>query len=299
MVTLSYPWQDRRGALSPLKLACFVLLLLPAGWLLFRLLVLHDLGPRPVDALLHAVGEWAVRLLLVGLAVTPLRRLWAWPDLIQLRRMIGVAAFCYAAAHLTLYVVDQAFDLAKVAAEIVRRFYLTIGFAALLGLAALAATSTDGMVRRLGGKRWQALHRLVYLLVALALWHQLLQAKRGTDMAMIEIGCFLWLMAYRAVYAWGAAAIASNLRQSLAALVLAVPAAAGTAAIEAGWYACCTKLDWMRIWQANFDFGFRLAPAWWVFGMGAAVAVLAATRLHMAHRNSNQIGQSAAALRAK
>lgn len=299
MTSLALPWQDRRGAVSPLKLACFLLLLLPAAWLLLRLLALHDLGPRPVDALLHAVGEWAVRLLLVGLAVTPLRRLWAWPDLIQIRRMIGVAAFCYAAAHLALYVIDQAFDLAKVATEIAVRFYLTIGFAALLGLSALAATSTDGMVRRLGGRRWQALHRLVYVLVALALWHQLLQAKRGTDMAMIEIGCFLWLMAYRAVYAWGGMTAASNLRQALTALLLAIPAAAATALIEAGWYACCTKLDWTRVWQANLDFGFRLAPAWWVLGLGVAVAVVSILRLYLARRKSNQIRQSPAALGVK
>ena len=100
--------------------------------------------------------------LMISLAVTPLRRIARFNQLVDVRRMIGVGAFVYAAAHISLYVADQMFDLWKVASEIVLRLYLTIGFVALLGLAALAATSTDGMVRRLGGKRWQRLHQAIY-----------------------------------------------------------------------------------------------------------------------------------------
>src|SRR5437773_12322645 len=89
----------------------------------------------------------------------------------DVRRMIGVGAFCYATAHILLYTTDQMFDLAKVASEIVLRLYLTIGFTALVGLSALAATSTDGMVRRLGPRRWQGLHQVVYGIALLALIH--------------------------------------------------------------------------------------------------------------------------------
>ena len=94
-----------------------------------------------------------------SLAVSPARRLFAAPKLINMRRTLGVTAFCYALLHLTLYVVEQKYDLAKVLSEIVLRIYLTIGFIALIGLIALAATSTDGMIRRLGAQRWNRLHQ--------------------------------------------------------------------------------------------------------------------------------------------
>src|SRR6185295_6134271 len=103
---------------------------------------------------------------MISLAVTPLRRVARFNHLVDVRRMIGVGAFVYAAAHISLYVADQMFDLWKVASEIVLRLYLTIGFIALLGLMALAATSTDAMVRRLGAKRWQRLHQAIYVIAA-------------------------------------------------------------------------------------------------------------------------------------
>src|SRR5262249_56590025 len=98
----------------------------------------------------------------LSLAVPPARNLLPWPRLLLVRRMVGVAAFVYVAAHLALYVVDQAFDLEKVVVEIALRFYLTIGFSALAILSAMAATSTDAMMRRLGGGRWRRLHQLAY-----------------------------------------------------------------------------------------------------------------------------------------
>ena len=114
------------------------------------------LEPRPFNEAIHQFGLWTIRLIFLALAVTPLRQILQWPRLILVRRMIGVAAFAYAITHLTLYTADQMFDLAKVASEIVHRIYLTIGFTAVLGLSALAATSTDGMIRRLGGAQLAA-----------------------------------------------------------------------------------------------------------------------------------------------
>ena len=111
--------------------------------------------------------------------------------------MMGVGAFVYAACHISLYVADQMFDLWKVASEIALRLYLTIGFTALLGLAALAATSTDGMVRRLGGRRWQRLHNIIYGIGLLALIHYFQQTKADVSVPTFVAGLFGWMIGYR------------------------------------------------------------------------------------------------------
>ena len=136
---LVYPWNDYGGRFSPLKLAVFVALFVPAGWV-GAAYCFDQLGARPLNEAIHEIGLWTIRLIFLALAVTPLRQILHLPRLIIVRRMIGVGAFAYAVIHLSLYAADQAFDLEKVASEIVLRVYLTIGFAALLGLAALAAT---------------------------------------------------------------------------------------------------------------------------------------------------------------
>ena len=134
-------------------------------------------GARPLNNVIHRTGYWALIFLMTSLAMTPLRRIARFNLLVDVRRMIGVGAFVYAATHISLYVADQMFDLWKVASEIALRLYLTIGFTALLGLTALAVTSTDGMVRRLGGKRWQRLHNVIYVIGLLALIHYFQQTK--------------------------------------------------------------------------------------------------------------------------
>ncbi|HEU0155704.1 MAG TPA: ferric reductase-like transmembrane domain-containing protein, partial [Stellaceae bacterium] len=149
-----YPWHDYGGRVSPLKLVVFIALFLPAAWVLVAYAG-GLLGARPLNEAIHQIGLWTIRLIFLALAVTPLRQILQWQRLILVRRMVGVAAFAYVLLHFSLYVTSQAFDLGKVASEIALRIYLTIGFTALLGLAALAATSTDGMVRRLGARRWQ------------------------------------------------------------------------------------------------------------------------------------------------
>ena len=147
-----YPWQDYSGRLSPLKLAVFIALFLPGLWTAFAF-GMGWLQPRPFTEAIHQVGLWMLRFLFIALAITPLRQIVQWPRLILVRRMVGVAAFTYGLAHISLYLADLKFDFAKAATEIALRIYLTIGFTALLGLTALAATSTDAMVRRLGARR--------------------------------------------------------------------------------------------------------------------------------------------------
>ena len=143
-----------------LRLATLVALCLPALDLAWRWYT-GDLEPRAVTLATHITGDWAVVFLLVSLALTPARAVFDWSPLIHIRRRIGVAAALYATAHLLIYVLDQKWNLVGVATEIAKRFYLTIGFMALLALVALAITSTNGWQKRLK-RNWKRLHWLVY-----------------------------------------------------------------------------------------------------------------------------------------
>jgi sulfoxide reductase heme-binding subunit YedZ len=228
------------------------------------------LGAMPVTEALHQIGLWAVRFLLLSLAITPFRRIGQWPRLIQIRRMLGVAAFSYAAIHLCLYVVQQHYRLAFVASEIALRIYLTIGFVALIGLGTLAATSTDSALRRLGGRTWQRLHFLVYPIAILALVHFFLQSKVNVTEPVLISGFFLWLMLYRLAYRLTADR-ALVLWQLLG---LALLAGLLTALSESAWYQFMTGLGGKRILLANLSFAHHIRPGWWVLAVGLAVAVL-------------------------
>jgi sulfoxide reductase heme-binding subunit YedZ len=196
---VKYPWNDYSRKLSPLKLTVFIALFLPAGWTAIAF-VSGNLGARPLTEAIHQQGLWTIRLILIALSITPLRAILQWQRLILVRRMIGVAAFAYVMLHFALYITDENFNLVTVASEIVKRIYLTIGFIALVGLAVLAATSTERMVRRLG-RRWQTLHRLVYLICLLGLVHYSMQSKLEQWEPTIADGIFVWLMGYR-LLAW-------------------------------------------------------------------------------------------------
>lgn len=258
------PWRDRSGAFSPLKAFTFALLFVPAI-LLAEAAWQGALGPKPWQSATHDSGTWAIRLLLASLAVTPARQLLRQPRIGELRRMIGLAGFAYALLHLGIYAGDLKFDLAKVVSEIILRVYLTIGFVALLGLAALAATSTDGMLRRLGGRAWRRLHWLAHPIALLAVVHFTLQSKADVTEPMLMAGLYVWLMSYRLVAPQGGAP------GLLALLGLAVGSAAATAGIEFAWYGLATGIDPWRVLEANLDITFGFRPAVWVgiVGLGA------------------------------
>jgi methionine sulfoxide reductase heme-binding subunit len=262
------PWTDRAGRFSPLRAAVLAAVLAPAIWLVIRG-ALGMLGPRAVTAAIHDSGAWAVRFLLLSLMISPLRVVARWPQAIGVRRMLGLAGFAYVLLHIVLYVVDQRYDLVKVASEIALRTYLTIGFAALLGLAALASTSTDGMVRRLGAERWGRLHSATYILVVLALVHFFLQRKLEIYEPVLMSGLFFWLMGWR----WlNRRRLGCNLS---ALLGLAVATAAGAMALEAGYFAIRNGFPLARILAANLDFEFVVRPGWWVLLAGVVVAASA------------------------
>src|SRR5579863_9412287 len=192
-------WHDRRGRFSSLRAATLALLIAPAlalAWFALQ----HDLGPRPRTEAIHEVGLWAIRFLMLSLFVTPLRRIARYAPLVDVRRMLGVGCFCYIALHFALYIADQMFDLVKVVSEIALRYYLTIGFSAWLGLAALAVTSNDYMVRRLGGIRWRRLHWLVFPVAVLGSTHYFMQSKLEVFEPTVMGGIFVWLMLYRVLH---------------------------------------------------------------------------------------------------
>src|SRR6185369_9957726 len=189
-------WRDSAGRLSPLRIAALVFLCVPVAVAIADFNT-EGFGARPLNNVIHRTGYWALIFVMTSLAITPLRRIARFNLLVDVRRMIGVGAFVYAATHISLYFADQMFDVWKVASEIVRWLYLTIGFTALLGLTALAVTSTDGMVRRVGGQKWQRLHNVIYGIGLLALIHYFQQTKADVSVPTFAAGLFAWMIGYR------------------------------------------------------------------------------------------------------
>jgi sulfoxide reductase heme-binding subunit YedZ len=183
------------------KPALFVASLVPAALLLCGALGWFglDLGADPVAKLLHSCGKTGLNFLLLTLLITPLRRLSGWNNLVRLRRMLGLFAFFYLVAHFTVYLVlDRQLDYHGVLQDIVKRPYITIGFAALLLLVPLAITSTNRMMRRLG-RRWQKLHRLIYLIVILGVWHYWWQVKKDIRQPLLYVAMVAVLLGFRLV----------------------------------------------------------------------------------------------------
>lgn len=173
--TLPAPRGVRRNAsvlLRPVaKPLLFVVSLLPFAWLLYGALA-NTLGANPAEALIRATGDWTLRFLCLTLAVTPLRQWTGQPALLRFRRMLGLFTFFYGVLHFLCYAwLDMGFDLAEITRDIPKRPFALVGFAALLLMAPLAATSFNRAIRALGAKRWQALHRLVYAVALLAILH--------------------------------------------------------------------------------------------------------------------------------
>lgn len=269
------PWTDKKGRFDSFRAVAFAPLLLPAVWLLVRAIDpfgLVGLGAEPLTAAIHSTGYWTIWLLVASLAITPFKAVSGIPNVVVIRRMTGNAALLYGLAHIAFYTADQGWNLVQVASEILRRFYLTIGFAALLGLTVLGLTSTDGWIRRLG-KRWKQLHRLVYAMVALGLFHYVLQSKLDVSQAMVAGGVFAWLMVWRMLPA-------GRDRSLLPLLALGLAAALVTLALEYAWYRFGTRIDPMKILRSEFDVGFGLRPAGQVLLLGlVACAVMEVRRL--------------------
>ena len=175
------------------------------GWQLWRAwnYLPSDLGKDPVEGIEHATGETAIRFLALTLAITPLRQLTGWNWLAPYRRMLGLFTFWYASAHLAVfYALDLEMNLGEAATEIVKRPYITVGFAAWLLLVPLAVTSTTGWIRRLGGRRWNRLHKLTYAVAALGMLHFFWSQKKDVSDPLLFSLVFVALFGWRGWRAW-------------------------------------------------------------------------------------------------
>ena len=262
-------WRDRRGRISALRIATLLFLLLPLAKAAIEAGdIVH--GARPLNEMIHRAGFWALVFLGVTLAVTPFRRIFRYGNLIDVRRMLGVGTFCYIAAHLALFFADQSYDVGKFIHEITHRVYLIIGAIAWLGLATLAATSTDGMVRRLGGLRWRRLHQAIYAIALLALIHYFQQTKADVTVPTFAAGLFLWLIAYRVLAWWQDSSDLSTL--SLFGLAIGVSVV--TFLGEAIGIAIAFHVSPVRVLGTIFDFDAGIRPGWQVLAAGLAVTVV-------------------------
>jgi sulfoxide reductase heme-binding subunit YedZ len=185
-----------------LKTPVFIAGLVPFVWLAWA--AWHDaLGANPISEITKETGTWTLRLLVATLAITPLRRVTGWNWLVRYRRMIGLFAFFYASLHFLTYIwLDQFFDLHGIVKDVWKRPFITVGFTAFVLLLPLALTSTKGWIRRLGGRRWQALHRLVYFAAAAGVVHYWWLVKADTRRPIRYGMIVAALLLARAVWAW-------------------------------------------------------------------------------------------------
>lgn len=265
------PWRDRSGRVSALKIAALAGSVAPALWLGARGL-LGALGARPIHAALLATGLWSVRFLLLSLAVTPARLVFDAPRLTLIRRILGLAGAAYAIAHLALYAADENLAWSFILHQMFGPFFLLIGTVSLIVLMALAATSTDAALRRMGAL-WRKLHRLTYPAIFLALWHFALAQKLDVGPVVLPAGLFLWFMAWRLLpRAW-------QKRPDVLAALAAV-AAFATGGVEALWYRLATGVPAFLVLKGQFSLQAGLMPSWWVglIGLGIALAVLLRSR---------------------
>ena len=175
----------------------FIAATLPLVWLVWGVFT-GGLGANPIETINRFLGDWALRFLVIGLAITPVRQLTGLSGLARFRRMIGLFAFFYASLHLTNYMaIDQFFDWREIWADVVKRTYITVGMAAFISLLPLALTSSNSMIKRLGGARWRKLHRLVYFAVPAACFHFVMMVKADLREPAVYGAIILLLLAYR------------------------------------------------------------------------------------------------------
>lgn len=183
-----------RRWIKPLVFAASLVPLAMLAWAAYR----DQLGANPIETLEIETGVWTLRFLVLTLAVTPARRLFGWNWLIKYRRMIGLFTFFYATVHLSTYIgLDMFFNVGDIVHDVTKHLYITVGMAAWILLLPLALTSTTGWVRRLGGKRWQALHRAIYAIAILGTVHYWWGVKKDIQRPLLYAAVFALLLGYR------------------------------------------------------------------------------------------------------
>jgi len=184
--------------IGPIKAVLFLVCLIPLAQLTQRWFA-DALGANPIEAITHATGDWTLRFLLITLAVTPLRKLTGVHWLLRLRRMLGLFAFFYACLHFTTYLwLDQFFDLQAIAKDVLKRPFITVGFTAFVLLVPLAITSNNFSIRRLGGRKWQSLHRSVYAIAIFGVLHYWWLVKKDISEPLLYASILAVLLGLRA-----------------------------------------------------------------------------------------------------
>ncbi len=187
-------------SVTRLKIAVFVLGLYP----LTRLLIFaatDNLGANPIEFITRSTGTWTLVGLMLTLTITPLRKITGWNSLLRIRRMLGLFSFFYACLHFITYIwLDQFFDLGAIIHDVYKRPFITVGFSAFILLIPLALTSSNAMIRRLGAKRWQRLHKLVYLIAILGVLHYAWLVKKDLTQPLIYAGVLTLLLGWRLWY---------------------------------------------------------------------------------------------------
>jgi sulfoxide reductase heme-binding subunit YedZ len=184
-----------------MKIPVFLLCLVPA-LLLARNAYLQILGPNPIETITHDTGDWTLNFLAVTLCISPLRRLLGLPDLIRFRRMLGLFAFFYGCLHFATYLwLDKFFDFHEIVNDVWKRPFITVGFLGFMAMVPLALTSTAGWIRRLGGRRWQMLHRLIYLSACAGVVHYYWLVKSDVRKPLLYGGIMAVLLGERVVAA--------------------------------------------------------------------------------------------------
>lgn len=191
--------QPSNRQLGALKALVFALALVPLATLALGALFFPEwLGANPAEYITRKTGNWTLRFLLITLAVTPLRMITGWNWLLRFRRMLGLFAFFHGVVHFSSFIAfDHLFIVAEILKDIVKRPFITVGFTALVLMIPLAATSTNAMVRRLGAKRWLALHRLVYVIAPLGVLHFWWMVKRDITQPAIFAAILVLLLGFR------------------------------------------------------------------------------------------------------
>jgi methionine sulfoxide reductase heme-binding subunit len=267
---LVWPWQDRDRRFSWLKACTFVLMFVPAIFLVYWIAT-GQFGPVPLGGMTYWSGLFATALLMSALAITPVGTIFGWRELILVRRTIGVTALAYTIAHLIIYFALRFWNFSSIAHEIITRISLILAVIATIGLLALGATSLDDAIRRMGAKGWQRLHNTIYVVSALALIHYLLSPDIYPEQYLMS-GIFFWLMGWRVLSVRGHGINAGALA------LLAVAACLFTAILEVSWIWLYQDYTLSEIWDVYFTSALGIPPMWKILAVGLLVALGAAIR---------------------
>ena len=259
------PWTDRAGRMSWLKLAVFIACLAPAIWMLAGVYY-SFLYPAPMRGLIRDTGNWAMRLIVLSLAITPLRYATRLNRLVLVRRMLGLTGLFYTLAHLAIYLVDRQFDVVWILFDIFGRIYISTGVVAAVILVAMGITSNDRGIARLGSSGWNRLHAWIYPAGFLSLLHIFLLVRLNAFEATLISGLCAFAFGFRTLRQNKLAESALHLAALGASLAVI------TAILEAAFYRLSTGVAMIRVLEANLDFSYQIRPAWWVLAAGLAMA---------------------------